>query len=149
MNRRMSGNELGALIFCVAALVVCLAMMAFPLWDFATKPYSRSQIGNVLSAIFLFVVGLVGFVLYIWVFIVLTRRIIDVTADSGGVMVKPRFGKPIRINPSLPPRAYSVRTVPYLEVPSQKALLVLRPSLFFVVEIDSAWEELGNLWRRR
>lgn len=143
MDKRMSRQELGELIFCVASLAWCFLMMAFAIWGIVTRPWFRSPMGNLFGSIFIFTTGLVGFVLYCWVFVVLTRGVISIHDELGGVIVQPRIGKPIRIDLSRSLRAHIVRTVPYAGTPSQKALLFLKPGIFVVPQSHPAWEHLA------
>ena len=142
MNKKMSGQERADLIFCISGLVLFFLMMFVPLWDIVTEPRFRSPIGNLLGSIFLAAAGLVGFVLDCWVFVVLTRSVTTIVEDSGSIIVQPRFGKPIRIDLSRPPRAHIVRASPYLGTPSKKALLFLKPKIFVVLESHAAWDKL-------
>lgn len=143
-DKRMSRKDLGELVFCIAGIMLFFFIMAFALWGIVSKPWFHSSIVNLLSSIFVTVSGLVGFVLYIWVFIVLTRGITTVHEDSSGVTVQPKTGRPVRINSSQMPRAYMVRTAPYLGTPSQKALLFLSPKIFVVPQSHPAWERFAT-----
>ena len=141
----MSRKEIWELIFCIAGITLFFVIMVFALWDISSKPWFRNPMGNLFGSIFVFATGLVGFVLYSWVFVVLTRRVITVTEDSSSIVVQPRIGKPIHIDLSQPPRAYSVRTVPYLETPSQKAFLFLKPRIFVVLQSHAACDRVRFL----
>ena len=138
----MSRQELAELVFCIAGLIWFFLMIAFALWGIASRPWLRSPIGNLLGSLFLAATGLVGFILYCWIFVVFTRSVTTIVEDSGSIIAQPRFGKPIRIDLSRPPRAHIVRTAPYLGTPSKKALLFLKPKIFVVLQSRAAWDRL-------
>ena len=144
MDKRVSRKELWELIFCIAGLTVFFLMAVFPLWDIATRPWFRNSVENLFGSIFLTVACLVGFVLYLWIFVVLTRGITTVHEDSSGITVQLKTGRPVRISSSQMLRAYMVQTVPYLGTPSQKALLFLSPKIFVVLRSHPAWEQFAT-----